>query len=126
MILINFAHALSESDVEAVGRLASQTVTEVINVKSQFDETQSFAEQAKALVEASGLKPEQWQTEQLLINLPSYNYAAALVIAELHGRTGYFPSVLRLRSVAGGTTPRFEVAEILNLQAARETARGRR
>lgn len=126
MILINFAHALSESHVEAAGRLVGHPVSEVINVKTQFDETQSFATQASALVEASGLKPEQWQTEQLLINLPSYNYAAALVLAELHGRMGYFPAVLRLRSVAEGTTPRFEVAEILNLQAARETARGRR
>ena len=126
MILINFAHTLSASHVKAVGRLAGQTVSEVINVKSQFDETLPFAAQARSLVEAAGLNPEQWQTEQLLINLPSYNYAAALVLAELHGRMGYFPAVLRLRPVAGEITPRFEVVEILNLQASRETARERR
>jgi hypothetical protein len=59
----------------------------------------------------------------LLVNLPSYNYAAALVLAELHGRAGHFPAVLRLRPVAGGATTEFEVAEIINLQAMRDAAR---
>jgi hypothetical protein len=39
---------------------------------------------------------------------------------------GYFPPVLRLRPVAGSVPPQFEVAEILNLQAVRDRARGSR
>jgi hypothetical protein len=39
---------------------------------------------------------------------------------------GYFPPVVRLRPVAGSLPPRYEVAEILNLQAIRDEARKRR
>ena len=48
------------------------------------------------------------------------------MLAELHGRLGYFPPVLRLRPVEGALPPRFEVAEILNLQDVRDAARAKR
>jgi len=47
-------------------------------------------------------------------------------MAELHGRMGYFPPLLRLKPVAGSVPPRFEVAEILDLQTARDEARRKR
>jgi hypothetical protein len=55
--------------------------------------------------------------------LPSLNFIAALLLAELHGRMGYFPPVVRTRPVEGSLPRRFEVAEILDLQGRRETAR---
>jgi hypothetical protein len=39
---------------------------------------------------------------------------------------GYFPACLRLRPVAGARPPRYEVAELLDLQAMRDAARGKR
>jgi hypothetical protein len=39
---------------------------------------------------------------------------------------GYFPTVIRMRPVAGSTPLRFEVAEIVNLQVVRDAARDRR
>ena len=54
------------------------------------------------------------------------NYSAAVVLAQVHGRSGYFPPVLRLRPVRDEIPPRFEVAEILNLQVMRERAREKR
>ncbi len=36
---------------------------------------------------------------------------------------GYFPACIRLRPVPESLPPRFEVAEILNLQAVRDAAR---
>ena len=47
-------------------------------------------------------------------------------LAELHGRMGYFPASGRRRPLAGSLPPRFEVAEIINLQAVRDQARLRR
>jgi len=127
MLIINYSHVLAASHVAAIERLTGRAVSRVIEVPTHFDESQPFAGQARELVDAVGLTPVQWQTESLLFVLPSYNFAAALVLAELHGRTGYFPAVLRLRPVAGSATPEFEVAEILNLQSVREKARaGRR
>jgi hypothetical protein len=54
------------------------------------------------------------------------NVIAVTLLAELHGRMGYFPAMLRLRPVTGSTPPRFEVAEIINLQTVRDRARSRR
>ncbi|MGH2522324.1 MAG: CRISPR-associated protein Csx15, partial [Anaerolineales bacterium] len=45
---------------------------------------------------------------------------------ELHGRMGYFPPLIRLRPVQEALPPRYEVAEILNLQAVRDGARLKR
>jgi hypothetical protein len=61
-----------------------------------------------------------------LVNLPALAPAAAALLAELHGRMGYFPAIVRIRPVAGSTPPAYEVAEIINLQAVRDAARERR
>ena len=68
---------------------------------------------------------EEWQTSPLLINPPGYAPAAFVLLAELHGRIGHFPSLIRLRPKPGPVTT-YEVAELLNLQAIREEARLRR
>src|SRR5690606_16910307 len=101
-------------------------VVRVIDVKTQFEHARPFAEQARTLVEAVGLSAQDWQTAPLLVNLPSLNVIAALVLAELHGRCGYFPPVLRLKPVPDVVPPQFQVAEIVNLQAIREAARAMR
>ena len=90
---------------------------------AQFDEQLPFAAQIDALVNQVGLTAEQWQTASILVVLPSLNFIAAVLLANLHGRMGYFPSVVRTRAVAGGLPRRYEVAELLDLQTARETAR---
>ncbi len=126
MTLLNFSHPLSPAHLAAIEQLTGQAVERVIEVKTQFDPEQPFAEQAQALVESAGLSAEEWQTTPLLVNLPSLNVIAALVLAEMHGRCGYFPAVIRLKPVPQTTPPQFEVAEILNLQAVREAARQQR
>ena len=62
----------------------------------------------------------------LLVNLPALNFSAAALLAELHGRCGYFPPCVRLRPIAGSVPPQYEVAEVLDLQVLREEARKRR
>jgi hypothetical protein len=59
----------------------------------------------------------------LLVVPPALNFSAVALLAELHGRCGYFPACLRLRPVAGARPPRYEVAEVLDLQAVRDRAR---
>src|SRR5205814_2912181 len=78
-----------------------------------------------SIVDATGLSSEEWQTSPLLINPPGYAPAAFVLLAELHGRIGHFPSLIRLRPKSGPVTA-YEVAELLNLQAIREQARMRR
>lgn len=126
MILLNFSHPLTSDHLAQIEALIGQPVARVVDLPTQFDVTQPFAPQTVALADAAGLTSEDWQTLPILVNPPSFNSIAVTLLAELHGRMGYFPPVIRLRQVTGSLPPRFEVAEILNLQAVREASRGRR
>lgn len=127
MLLLNFAHPLTPAQREQLARVLDTTEPiRVVEISTHFDQERSFAEQTRALVEGIGLTPQQWQAERILVNLPSLNVIAACILAELHGRMGYWPPVVRLRPVKDALPPQFEVAEVLNLQAIRESARAAR
>jgi hypothetical protein len=123
VLIVNFSHPLTEQHLESVRALVGGPITAVKAVACQFDHERPFAEQARALLDGVGLSTDEWQTAPLLLNLPSLAPIAAVVLAEVHGRCGYWPPVLRLRPVAGGVPPRFEVAEVIDLQRVREEAR---
>ncbi len=72
---------------------------------------------------AVGWPAERWQTDLLLVKLPSLEVIAACVLAELHGRMGYFPTIVRLRPVAGSVSREYELAELIGLQDVRDAAR---
>ena len=91
----------------------------------QIDQGEPLEPQITAIVDVVGLSSEVWQTRPLLINPPGYAPAAFVLLAELHGRIGHFPSLIRLRPKLGPVTS-YEVAELLNLQTIREAARKRR
>ena len=124
--MLNFAHPLTDAHLARVAELAGRPVERVIAVPTHFDHARPFAEQIAGPVAAVGFTPAQWQTTPLLVNLPSLTPIAGLLLAEIHGRTGYFPTVVRLRPVASSTPPQYEVAELLNLQAVRDGARAGR
>jgi len=126
MILLNFSHPLTPDHLRQIEALTSEQVERVIEVDSQIDTRQPLVPQVTALADGCGLSPADWQTEPLLVNPPSLNFVAVALLAELHGRCGYFPAHLRLRPIAGSLPPQYEVAEILDLQAIRDTARSKR
>jgi len=126
MILLNFSHPLTPDHLAQIEALAGDTVARVVNVPAQFDHDQGFAGQVKALADRVGLTSQEWQTVPLLVNPPAFNFIAVTLLAHLHGRCGYFPTVLRMRPIPGSTPPRFAVAELVNLQTVREVARQRR
>ncbi|HEV3384102.1 MAG TPA: CRISPR-associated protein Csx15 [Gemmata sp.] len=126
MILINFSHPITSDQNEAIAVLAGQAVERVIDVPTQFDHSHSFSEQAAALVNNIGLSAVEWGTTAVVVNLPAFAPGAGAVLAELHGRTGHFPSIIRLRPVSGANPPRYEPAELIDLQTVRDAARTRR
>jgi hypothetical protein len=123
MILLNFSHPLTPAQRAQIEKLAGATIVREIDSPTQFDEQQPFVPQIAALLAQIDLTPAEWQGEPILAVLPSLNFIAALLLAELHGRMGYFPPVVRTRPVAGALPRRYEVAEILDLQGVREAAR---
>lgn len=126
MILLNFAHPLTKQQLEQIESLTGESVERLIEINSQIDPQEPLIPQVMTLADRCGLSPVEWQTLPILVNPPSLNFSAVILIAELHGRMGYFPPCIRLRPVKDALPPRFEVAEILNLQAVREAARAAR
>ncbi len=126
MIVINFAHPITDLQRTQLETLTGKQIERIIDVPVQLDNMQPFEPQVQSLLEGVGLSSQEWQTLPVLVNLPSMNVITAILLAELHGRMGHFPTVLRLRPVQGSTPPQFEVAEVINLQAIRDSARTRR
>lgn len=126
MIMLNFSHPLTPEQVQQAAGMTGQLVERVVEVASQFNEAQPFEPQVAALADGCGLTEAEWQATPLLIVPPALNFIAVTLIAELHGRMGYFPTCVRLRPVAGARPPRYEIAELLDLQTIRGHARQRR
>jgi len=126
MLILNFTHPLVQEQIAQIEALTGQKIARIVEAPAQFANERAFIPQVTALVDACGLTPAEWQTTPLLIIPPALNFIAVTLLAELHGRMGYFPSCVRLRPVAGSAPPRYEVAEVLGLQEVREKARKKR
>lgn len=126
MYLLNFAHPITPPQQQQIETLLGQPIERIIDIPSQIKTEQPLVSQVIALVDQVGLSTAEWQTLPLLINPPSLNFIAITLLAELHGRCGYFPACLRLRPVPDSTPTRYAVAEVLNLQSIRDQARQQR
>jgi|SRR5579884_2589423 len=127
MFILNFGHHLTFEQRAQIETLANTPIEEVrtIDVR-KINLVQSLKPQIISIIDSVGLSSEEWQTRSLLINPPGYAPAALVLLAELHGRIGHFPSLIRLRPIANSTPTTYEVAELINLQTIREEARHRR
>ena len=130
MIVFNFSHKLSEkSEQQLVDLINIYTETEnppqlaVYPLEKQYDEELPFAKIAKEAVDDLSKHVPGWEQMPFLIVPPSLNFAAVAILAEIHGRVGYFPSVVRTRQIKGTISPEYEVVEILYLQEIRDQAR---
>ena len=125
MLILNFTHPLTDEQKAQIEALAGMPIDEVRTIPVQIDQDKALISQISAIIDAAELSSQEWQTRALLINPPGYAPAAFVLLAELHGRIGHFPSLIRLRPKSGPFTA-YEVAELLNLQAVREASRTRR
>ncbi|OQB73555.1 MAG: hypothetical protein BWX92_03325 [Deltaproteobacteria bacterium ADurb.Bin135] len=126
MIIFNFSHPLTPHQIKQIEDLIGKKVDEVMDIYTQIEPNQPIVPQIRILVDSCNLSLDQWQTLPIIINPPSLNFIAVTLLAELHGRCGYFPAHLRLRPKNNTLPPQFEVAEIINLQEVRDEARRRR
>ena len=126
MRILNFAHPLTPRQIDQITALTGAEPESVTEIRVQLDLEPEFQQQIIALVDSLGISTESWQSGGWLIALPSLNYAAAVLLAELHGRMGHFPAMLRLRPVVGTLVTEYDIVEIVNLEAVRASARTRR
>jgi hypothetical protein len=125
MLVLNFTHPLTEEQRAQIETLGGTAIEEVRTIPVQIEQSAPLAEQIVAIADAVGLASEEWQTRSVVINPPGYAPAAFVLLAEIHARMGHFPTLIRMRPKAGPVTT-YEVAELLNLQSVRDSARKRR
>lgn len=125
MLILNFTHPLTSAQQDQLASQLGQE-PEIRDIPVNINNDSPLIEQIVAIVDAVKLTSEEWQTLPFLINPPGYAPAAFVLLAELHGRIGHFPTLIRLRPLTGSTPSVYEVAELINLQAIREDARRRR
>jgi len=77
----------------------------VKQIKTHLNQAKPLLPQVIALADAAGLAAEEWSGRALLVNPPALNFVAVALLAELHGRMGYFPTCLRLRPVEAAPHP---------------------
>lgn len=126
MNLLNFSHPLNTSQREQLTHLVGQPISELRDIAVQLDTEQPFAPQIIAMVDQLAIEATRWQSEPWLIILPSLNFAAAILLAELHARMGHFPTIIRVKPVQQNFTTQYELAEIINLEQVRQEARKKR
>ncbi len=126
MYLLNFGHPFTEQQLASLSEHLGGTELEEVKLAAHFDPEQTFQPQVDAVMRRIEIKPDEWQQQPIIVNLPTLSVIAGLVLAELHGRMGYFPPVVRLKPVSSLGPVVFELAEVLNLNAIRDQARRRR
>jgi len=126
MVVLNFGHPITPSQLDRLKELTGREAEQVIEIKVQVEQDAVLKPQAVDAVDRAGLNSTQWQTAPLLISLPGYSPVAACILAEIEGRRGNLPSIIKTRPIPGGLVTEYEVVEIINLQEVRAEARTRR
>jgi transposase len=119
MLIINLSHPLTAEQLSAIAERTGQPADQVWQRMPQFDHQRSLVEQIATLLDEIGLSAEEWQNVPILLNPPGFAPAAAVALAQIHGRSGHFPALIRLRPMAGSIPTRYELAELINLDAVR-------
>lgn len=127
-LAVNFsAHPLLPGQLQEIQKkMGWPKVTEIAVKSGSVPETQRFGLLALQVVEQIDLTHEEWQSLPLVVIPAGYASLWSLLLAELHGRMGHFPDLVRLRPANKEADERFEVAEIIRLQDARNQARAKR
>ncbi len=128
MYVINFNKKQVRRHTEQIKRVLQKDF-ELREIPAHIDLAQPIDVQVVALVDLCGLTPTEWQTQPIVVILPDDSAVAAAILAELHGRMGYFPSILLVGYAPDGGQNEehtFTIYGVLGLQTIRDEARARR
>jgi len=124
--LLNFSHPFTELQVKQLEERLDCLVEHIWpDCKVDFDAGKPFEPQIRALVDGLGYSPEEWQdVSKFVVSLPGLAEAAAVLLSELHGRMGQFPSIVRrCQQVSTGGVTDYTVCEVITLSEVRARAR---
>lgn len=117
-------HAVTIDQLTEVGRIRDEADVRVRDIRlGTLNPGQPFADQVTSALSTAFIR-EPFPEPPYAVLPPGNAAIASTVLAVIHGLTGHFPTIVRLREAGDG---RYEVAEFTDLQALRNTvARGMR
>jgi len=126
-LLLNFSgHPVLPGQEKKIRHLMAWPKLEIIDVPmGSVKEDENFLKIAIRKVDDLDLLPDEWQRFSLVVLPAGYSPLWSALLAEIHGRLGHFPDVVRLRP-AKEEREKYEVAEILDLRDIRHQARAKR
>ena len=122
ILVLNFARPLTAQQQTQIEELSSTTIENIINIPTLINEEERLEPQIANLIEAVDQSIHDWHKRDILVNPPGYAPAAILLLAEIHGRIGHFPTIIRMRPNHTSITT-YEIIELLNPQTIRDAAR---
>ena len=127
-IVLNFSgHPVLPGQLKTIEKLLQWPATRVMDVQvGTIAEDKNFIANIVKAIEKIDLSPVQWQASSIVAIPAGYSAIWSVVLAEIHGRLGYFPDVVHLRPSSAVTGEKFEVAEIMNLRQVRHSSRDKR
>ena len=123
--VVNFSHPLDDRQTADIAEHAGVDEVIVVRANSQIDLRGGVPAQVAALVDGVALSADEWQTLPIVVVLPGLSISSAILLAELNGRMGHFPTVAQIAR-SEGPVARYEVVGLVNLQGVRDAARRRR
>ena len=126
-LVLNFSgHPILPGQQKKIRNLMGWATLDVIDVPmGTVKEDENFLKIAIQKIDGIDLLPGEWQTFPIVVIPAGYSYLWSPILAEIHGRLGHFPDVVRQRPVKD-ERERYEVAEIIDLRDIRHQARGKR
>ena len=121
ILVLNFAYPLTAQQQTQIEELSGTSFEDIITIPTRINEEEALQPQITSLIDAIDQSSHDWSKRHILINPPGYAPAALLLLAEIHGRIGHFPTLIRMRPKHGPVTT-YEVIELLNLQTIRDAA----
>ncbi|KAF0208377.1 MAG: hypothetical protein FD171_860 [Actinobacteria bacterium] len=124
--IVNFGHALTPAVVDEIVEAAGCEGFSLHEVEFAANLSELLEPQVVAAIDATNIDPGDWPRLNLVVGLPTHAPLTAVVLAELHGRLGHFPAIVRFAPDDGALVRNYRLAEVLNLEAMRSRARTRR
>lgn len=127
-LVLNFSgHPVLPGQLAAIERMQHWPSSQVISVQvGTIGEDRRFVANIVRALDGIDLSPEQWQTASIVAIPAGYSAIWSVLLAEMHGRLGYFPDVVHLRPASAASKEKYEVAEIMSLRAVRHSSREKR
>lgn len=118
-IVLNFSHPFTDTQGDEIARLVGDEwgIQPIGDLSRQYryNTAEELAEQVREQVAAAGISPWAWQNCKIVVNLPAHSGGAMIALVEMHGRMGYFPTVLRVERAEDG----FHFTEAIDLEKLR-------